>query len=372
MSRRIKSWNTFETQLDGGINSITDTITFVSVDNLSIDTYLIIDPDTPAIRDFVYVVAINPTTKEVTVRTPRPEEGSFAGLAYPHDDRAVVRAVPVHQWLDAMFDDVDDIEAWQTTHAPGTDPHPQYLDGGEGDAAYLRLDGTTVMAADVDMGDNQITNMAGGLSDKHAVNLLQMQTADTAILDAANAHSDGLDHDHATPIGVHAGNSDVHHAKVHDAGSADHTSGGEAVGRVMAADGVGGVEWVTPSAGVTDHGALTGLGDDDHTQYHNNARGDARYYTKGQVDSLLAGKAPTTHNHTAAQTTSGTFLAARIPLLNANKITSGTFGAGAFTFPGLVGHGSIEVAGSVVFTGLGINAAGVELRLNAGVLSKAS
>ena len=42
--------------------------------------------------------------------------------------------------------------------------------------------------------------------------------------------------------------------------------------------------------GVTDHGALTGLGDDDHTQYHNDARGDARYYTKAQVDTSLAGK----------------------------------------------------------------------------------
>lgn len=31
------------------------------------------------------------------------------------------------------------------------------------------------------------------------------------------------------------------------------------------------------STGVTDHGALTGLGDDDHTQYHTDARGDARY-----------------------------------------------------------------------------------------------
>ena len=29
--------------------------------------------------------------------------------------------------------------------------------------------------------------------------------------------------------------------------------------------------------GVTDHGMLTGLGDDDHTQYLNNARGDVRY-----------------------------------------------------------------------------------------------
>lgn len=34
----------------------------------------------------------------------------------------------------------------------------------------------------------------------------------------------------------------------------------------------------SPSAsGISDHGGLTGLGDDDHTQYHNDARGDARY-----------------------------------------------------------------------------------------------
>ena len=28
-----------------------------------------------------------------------------------------------------------------------------------------------------------------------------------------------------------------------------------------------------------DHGSIGGLGDDDHAQYHNDARGDARYYT---------------------------------------------------------------------------------------------
>ncbi len=48
------------------------------------------------------------------------------------------------------------------------------------------------------------------------------------------------------------------------------------------------------SGGVTDHGALTGLSDDDHPQYHNDARGDARYYTQSQVDTSLAGKADTT------------------------------------------------------------------------------
>jgi hypothetical protein len=37
--------------------------------------------------------------------------------------------------------------------------------------------------------------------------------------------------------------------------------------------------------GVSDHGQLAGLGDDDHAQYHNDTRGDARYYTKTQLDA---------------------------------------------------------------------------------------
>ena len=34
-----------------------------------------------------------------------------------------------------------------------------------------------------------------------------------------------------------------------------------------------------------DHGALSGRGDDDHTQYHNNTRGDARYYTQTNLQT---------------------------------------------------------------------------------------
>lgn len=50
--------------------------------------------------------------------------------------------------------------------------------------------------------------------------------------------------------------------------------------------------WTTIPDPVLDHGGLTGLADDDHSQYHNDARGDARYYTQGQVD---AGYAPLSH-----------------------------------------------------------------------------
>jgi hypothetical protein len=39
--------------------------------------------------------------------------------------------------------------------------------------------------------------------------------------------------------------------------------------------------------GTSDHGELDGLSDDDHTQYHNNTRGDSRYYTKAIADALF-------------------------------------------------------------------------------------
>ena len=50
-------------------------------------------------------------------------------------------------------------------------------------------------------------------------------------------------------------------------------------GQVLTADSTlgTGVKWATPASVITDHGALTGLSDDDHSQYHTDARGDARY-----------------------------------------------------------------------------------------------
>ena len=38
-------------------------------------------------------------------------------------------------------------------------------------------------------------------------------------------------------------------------------------------------------SGTIDHGLLNGLADDDHTQYHNDTRGDARYYTETELDA---------------------------------------------------------------------------------------
>ncbi len=58
--------------------------------------------------------------------------------------------------------------------------------------------------------------------------------------------------------------------------------------------------------GASSHGTLSGLEDDDHTQYHTNARGDARYAQLG-------------HTHAAGDVTSGTFANARIAQSNVTQ-----------------------------------------------------
>ncbi|MCA9367876.1 hypothetical protein KC887_06485 [Candidatus Kaiserbacteria bacterium] len=69
-------------------------------------------------------------------------------------------------------------------------------------------------------------------------------------------------------------------------GTAGYLDVGTGPNNVVQLDGTGKLPAVDGSqltgisgggGGVTDHGALTGLADDDHTQYHNDARGDARY-----------------------------------------------------------------------------------------------
>ena len=48
-----------------------------------------------------------------------------------------------------------------------------------------------------------------------------------------------------------------------------------------------GSAWVV--TGVSSHSALSGLANDDHLQYHTDARGDLRYYLKTQLGSTTAG-----------------------------------------------------------------------------------
>jgi hypothetical protein len=65
------------------------------------------------------------------------------------------------------------------------------------------------------------------------------------------------------------------------------------------------------SGGTLDHSALANLLQDTHTQYHNDARGDARYYTQTALDGYLSNKAPLVHQHVLADITDRGALAAK-------------------------------------------------------------
>lgn len=90
-------------------------------------------------------------------------------------------------------------------------------------------------------------------------------------------------------------------------------------------------------SGVTDHGLLTGLGDDDHTQYHNAARADTwlagktfdhgalsgkddddhpHYLTQGRGDARYS---QLLHKHAGEDITSGTIDGNRLPAISTTK-----------------------------------------------------
>lgn len=93
---------------------------------------------------------------------------------------------------------------------------------------------------------------------------------------------------------------------------------GTLTGRLV---GSGDVTITSTSSGVTDHGLLTGLGDDDHTQYHTDARGDARYLllTGGTVNGNVGLQGVTTMKAAAATLTTHS-----VPVWETDPSTSGS------------------------------------------------
>ncbi|MEW5767367.1 MAG: tail fiber domain-containing protein, partial [bacterium] len=159
----------------------------------------------------------------------------------------------------AGFTDGVDNEGGVTDHGAltglGNDDHPQ----------YLLTNGTRPMAGNLDMGNNQITNL----------NQLNGGTPWTSANDGAGSTLDAdlLDGQHSSAFASSIHNhNDTYYPKTEL-----NTSDGDApnIGsNRMHWDNLNGVpagfaDGVDNegAAGVTDHGALTGLGDDDHTQY---------------------------------------------------------------------------------------------------------
>lgn len=148
------------------------------------------------------------------------------------------------------------------------DDHPQYINEARGDARYTPI------------------AHAGG-SGVHAIaSVTGLQTALDGKATIANGVTNGDSHDHSGGDGAAIAYANV--TGTPTLGTSAELDYGTSAGNTVILDGLARLPAVDGSqlvnlpgggggGGVTDHGALTGLADDDHAQYHNNARGDARY-----------------------------------------------------------------------------------------------
>ena len=169
MSRRRGASNAYQTSLPNSIGS-GDT-SFAITDDTGLPTspggYLVLEDESLTLREYI---SYSDVAGNVLTGVVRGLAGSAAG-AVGHSSGAVVRSVMMHQFLDDIFTDIEDIElvdAAQTiaidAHAddPG-DPHAAadagegYLTKTAGDALYLLLAGGT-MTGDITMGANKVTS----------------------------------------------------------------------------------------------------------------------------------------------------------------------------------------------------------------------
>lgn len=229
------------------------------------------------------------------------------------------------------------------------DDHPQYLNTARGDARYYTESETDTLLANKQPLDADLTAVAG-LSTTGIVTRTGSGTATTRTITAGSSkiavtNGNGVSGNPTVDLGTVATTDITGFTEaVQDtigtsvaAGTGISVSYDDPSGitTITATGGDAFIQSVSDTATVNltvaadeltadviqsgiDHGSISGLGDDDHTQYHNNTRGDARYYTKTQLDggqldnryytetetdTLLGGKANTVHTHTASQVT---------------------------------------------------------------------
>ena len=109
--------------------------------------------------------------------------------------------------------------------------------------------------------------------------------------DIASALSEKLDRVEGLPNQMER---DLDMNSNHIVNVADPVSEGDAVNLRTLQAVVGGVGGGEGGAGITNHGALLGLANDDHPQYLNNGRGDARYVRQVSLNGLVTAVINTT------------------------------------------------------------------------------
>lgn len=195
-------------------------------------------------------------------------------LAEQHEDR-FDKQTYFDQDLQEQLDRTPKFDEFAKYDIPNFAPSlPRPVDG-----KFLRWNGVEGEVVNSDFGLDDLLIALQDLMETYA------DDGDAATLASANIYADAqdilvLDDANAYTDSELAGKANAIHT--HDL--SDLNESGAIPGQVVTWSGT---EWaaVSPVSGVTDHSLLTGLAGDDHTQYHNDARGDARYYTETELDA---------------------------------------------------------------------------------------
>ena len=135
--------------------------------------------------------------------------------------------------------------------------------------------------ANADVTDTANVTSAGALMDSECTDLAAVKATEDAFtaalkskLDAIEASADVTDATNVASAGA-----------VMDSELVNSSAGEDDAGKPIKLDNEGHIDATMINDGDIDHGSLGGLSDDDHSQYHNNSRGDARYYTETELDA---------------------------------------------------------------------------------------
>ncbi len=202
MSRRSQNRNQYETTTVGELAAGAFSVTVDSAAGLITDQdmYLVIEPDVPGQREWILIESITGNQFNIANPNGRNLTGSDGDLTHPAGSK--IRSVPSQQIFEDIFQDTEDDELAFSNHEDDAgNPHAPalYLKVADTDALYVKLVGDTMTGLLILSADPSA-----------ALGAATMQYTDAA-QQAAEDFASGLDHDHATPIAVHAALADVHH-----------------------------------------------------------------------------------------------------------------------------------------------------------------
>lgn len=256
------------------------------------------------------------------------DHGALTGLA--DDDHA---QYALADGTRGNFEPTGTASSEVAAHVAAPDPHSQYLIQAETDALYEDIGSTAAHVAELDPHTQYQKETEKGAANGYAslgadtkVPIAEIPTGSTNSTVSLGDHNHAGVYDPsgtaASAVSTHEGLLDPHPQYLtpaeadlaYDAigaatsGDSAHVAAGDPHAQYQLESEKGAVNGYAPldatgkvpeanlptgQAPVTDHGNLTGLADDDHTQYHTDARGDARYDAIGTAATAVS-------NHEAA------------------------------------------------------------------------